>query len=59
MTVRLWDVDSGQRITTLANHTEVLYDVAWSPDGKTLASGGDDRTVRLWDIGSGELVEWY
>jgi WD40 repeat protein len=35
----------GGRITTLA----------YAPDGKTLASGAEDRTVRLWDTQSGEL----
>jgi WD40 repeat protein len=54
MTVRLWDVDSGQQITTLAEHTELVHGLARSPDGKMLASGSYDRTVRLWDVASQE-----
>jgi WD40 repeat protein len=38
----------------LAGHRDVILDIAWSPDNRTLATCGYDRLIKLWDAASGK-----
>ena len=57
--IRLWDVETGQNISTLTGHEDVVFSVAFSPDGKTLASGAQDDTVKMWDVLTGRNLQTF
>src|SRR5207248_767269 len=70
-TVRLWDMSTRQQIgRPLTGHTDAVVAAAFSPDGKSLATGSYDGTIRLWNVSThrqigrtlnghaGEVTRW-
>jgi RNA polymerase sigma factor (sigma-70 family) len=54
--VYLWDVATGQEVSPFARHHGEVTSVAFSPDGKLLATASRDRTVGLWEPTTGRAV---
>ena len=50
-------MDTGKEIRTLTGHSDDVCSVAFSPNGKILASGSKDKTIKLWQVDTGK--EFY
>lgn len=56
-TIKLWDVESGSGLRTLAGLGNTVTSITFSPDGQRLASGTADGNIKLWNIFSGQEVK--
>ncbi len=48
--------DIGTIYKTLSGHTNSIRALAWSPDGKFIATASDDQTARTWDVVAGKRI---
>jgi WD40 repeat protein/serine/threonine protein kinase len=56
--VRLWDVTTGRELLSLEDSRGAMGAMAFSPDGKHFASGGESG-VRIWDVAAGKSLVTY
>lgn len=54
--IEIWDVATGRSIATWQAHSAAVVDLAFSPDGKLLASASNDKTVGLWEVPTGAAL---
>jgi WD40 repeat protein len=55
-TLRQWDLATQEEIEPFPGHTFWVMALAFSPDGKRLATGGCDQAIRLWDVATATQV---
>ncbi len=55
-TLRVWDLENGQCLRTLAGHSGAVRSVSVRPDGRRAVSGSGDKTLRVWDLESGQCL---
>jgi WD40 repeat protein len=54
--LRWWSVDNGECLRVRQAHQGTVQALKVSPDGRTLASCGDDGAMTLWSLDSGEQL---
>jgi WD40 repeat protein len=64
MTIRMWDAETGAAIgQPLVGHAGQVRSVVYSPDGRHIISGSNDKTIQIWDAKTGSAIrkplQWH
>lgn len=54
--IQIWDVDAGTPLMTMNNEAAKVNDIAFSPDGRTLAAGSSDHKIRIYELETGTIT---
>src|SRR5262249_23817197 len=57
--IRQWDIATKQEIEQFAGHSSWVGALAFSPNGKQLATGGGDHVIRLWDLATAKEIRRF
>ncbi len=57
--VEIWNTETGKLLQTYIDHQNDIRAMEWSPDGKYIATGSDDKTVQIWDPDTGTRIFIY
>ncbi|GJN38457.1 hypothetical protein PR202_gb27496 [Eleusine coracana subsp. coracana] len=57
--IKLWEVEQGRLLYSLAGHRQPVYSVAFSPDGEYLASGSLDQCLHIWSVKEGRILKTF
>ena len=55
-TVKIWDIEKGEAVTTFEGNTELTQDLAWDYQGNILATSCKDKNIRMIDGRTGALA---
>ena len=55
--LKIWDLQTGSEVHDLRGHTFPVVAIDYSPNGRQLISGSDDKSIKIWDTASGELIK--
>lgn len=57
--IRIREIATGERLRQLRGHSDRVFSLTFSPDGKLIASSSQDCTTRLWDAQSGKFLHFF
>jgi WD40 repeat protein len=57
--VQVWNIAAQKELVSYTGHSDVVFRVAWSPDGKEIASASHDGTVQVWNAATGNHLSTY